>query len=85
MEISLMAIYPVYNPETGEKKVIEMSVHDIMDWYENNKPWSRDWSQGCATPGEVGEWKDKLVAKNPGWNDILAKASKAPGSRVKKI
>jgi hypothetical protein len=85
MEISLMAIYPVYNPETGEKKVIEMSVHDIMDWYENNKPWSRDWSQGCATPGEVGEWKDKLVAKNPGWNDILHKASKAPGSRVKKI
>ena len=80
-----MAIYPVYNPETGEKKVIEMSVHDIMDWYENNKPWSRDWSQGCATPGEVGEWKDKLVAKNPGWNSVLEKASKAPGSRVKKI
>jgi len=80
-----MAIYPVYNPETGEKKVIEMSVHDIMDWYENNKPWSRDWSQGCATPGEVGEWKDKLISRNPGWNDVLSKASKAPGSRVKKI
>ena len=60
-----MAIYPVYNPETGEKKVIEMSVHDIMDWYENNKPWSRDWSQGCATPGEVGEWKDKLSTHQP--------------------
>jgi len=85
MEIGLMAIYPVYNPETGEKKVIEMSVHDIMDWYENNKPWSRDWSQGCATPGEVGEWKDKLISRNPGWNDVLSKASKAPGSRVKKI
>jgi hypothetical protein len=85
MEISLMAIYPVYNPETGEKKVIEMSVHDIMDWYENNKPWSRDWSQGCATPGEVGEWKDKLVARNPGWNEVLEKSSRAPGSRVKKI
>jgi len=80
-----MAIYPVYNPETGEKKVIEMSVHDIMDWYENNKPWSRDWSQGCATPGEVGEWKDKLVARNPGWNEVLEKSSRAPGSRVKKI
>ena len=35
--------------------------------------------------GEVGEWKDKLVARNPGWNDVLAKAQKAPGSRVKKI
>jgi len=80
-----MAIYPVYNPETGEKKVIEMSVHDIMDWYENNKPWSRDWSQGCATPGEVGEWKDKLIARNPGWNEVLDRASKAPKSTVKKI
>lgn len=85
MEIGLMAIYPVYNPETGEKKVIEMSVHDIMDWYENNKPWSRDWSQGCATPGEVGEWKDKLIARNPGWNEVLDRASKAPKSTVKKI
>ncbi len=85
MEISLMAIYPVYNPETGEKKVIEMSVHDIMDWYENNKPWSRDWSQGCATPGEVGEWRDKLIARNPGWNEVLDRASKAPKSTVKKI
>ncbi len=80
-----MAIYPVYNPETGEKKVIEMSVHDIMDWYENNKPWSRDWSQGCASPGEVGEWRDKLIARNPGWNEVLEKASKAPKSTVKKL
>jgi hypothetical protein len=85
MEIGLMAIYPVYNPETGEKKVIEMSVHDIMDWYENNKPWSRDWSQGCASPGEVGEWRDKLIARNPGWNEVLEKASKAPKSTVKKL
>lgn len=80
-----MAIYPVYNPETGEKKVIEMSVHDIMDWYENNKPWSRDWSQGCAQPAEIGEWRDKLIARNPGWNEVLEKASKAPKSTVKKL
>jgi hypothetical protein len=80
-----MAIYPVYNPKTGEKKVIEMSVHDIMDWYENNKPWARDWSEGCASAGEIGEWKDKLISRNPGWNDVLGKASQAPGSRVKKI
>jgi hypothetical protein len=62
-----------------------MSVHDIMDWYENNKPWSRDWSQGCASPGEVGEWRDKLIARNPGWNEVLEKASKAPKSTVKKL
>ncbi len=80
-----MAIYPVYNPETGEKKVIEMSVHDIMDWYENNKPWSRDWSQGCASPGEVGDLLSKHVSRNPGWNDVLRKVSKVPGANVKPI
>jgi len=78
-----MAIYPIINKETGEKKVIEMSVHDIQQWYEENPEWKRDWSEGCATPGEVGDWQNKLVSKNPGWNDVLHKASKAPGSVVK--
>jgi hypothetical protein len=78
-----LAVYPVYNPKTGEKKVIEMSVHDIMDWYENNKPWSRDWSEGAAAFAESGEWKDKLLKKNPGWNEILAKAGKSAGSQNK--
>ena len=80
-----MAIYPIINKETGETKVIEMSVHDITQWYQDNPQWSRDWSQGSASPGEVGEWKDKLVARNPGWNDVLGRAQKMPGSRVKKI
>ena len=40
---------------------------------------------GVAGTGEVGEWKDKLVNKNPGWNEVLKKASRAPGSRVKPI
>ena len=35
--------------------------------------------------GEVGEWKDKLRKKAPGWNDVLRKASKSPGSRVKTL
>jgi hypothetical protein len=78
-----MAVYPIYNPETGEKKVIEMSVHDIMEWYDNNKPWIRDWSQGCATPAEAGEWRDKLDAKHPGWKEIVNKASKSAGSKSK--
>ena len=80
-----MAIYPIINKATGETKVIEMSVHDITEWYKDNSELQRDWSQGCATPGEVGEWKDKLIARNPGWNDVLEKSSRAPGSRVKKI
>jgi hypothetical protein len=80
-----MAVYPVYNPETGEKKIIEMSVHEISDWYKNNKPWIRDWSQGCASVGEVGDWQNKLVSKHPDWNTVLDRAGKMPGSKVKKI
>lgn len=80
-----MAIYPIVHKETGEKKVIEMSVHDIQQWYKDNPEWKRDWSEGCATPGEVGDWQNKLVQKNPGWNDVLGRAAKMPGSKVKKI
>jgi hypothetical protein len=80
-----MAIYPIINKNTGEKKVIEMSVHEITKWYEENPEWKRDWSEGCASAGELGEWKDKLIQKHPGWNEVLDRASRAPGSRVKKI
>lgn len=76
-----LAIYPIINKETGEKKVIEMSVHDITQWYNDNPEWQRDWSEGCASPGEVGEWKDRLVNKNPGWGEVLKKANKAGGSK----
>ena len=80
-----MAQYDVINKSTGETKVIECSVHDIMQWYESNPEWTRDWSYGTAAAAEVGEWKDKLIKKHAGWNDILGKAGEQPGSRVKKI
>ena len=80
-----MAIYPIINKKTGEKKVIEMSVHEITEWYQNNLEWKRDWPEGCASGGELGEWKDRLIKTKPGWNDVLHKASKAPGSKVKPI
>jgi len=80
-----MAIYPIINKETGETKVIEMSVNDIMQWYKDNTQWTRDWSQGCAQPAEIGEWRDKLTSKHPSWNTVLEKASKAPKSTVKKL
>jgi len=80
-----LAIYPIIHKETGEKKVIEMSVHDIQQWYIDNPEWKRDWSEGCASPGEVGEWQNKLVSKHPDWNTVLDRAGKMPGSKVKKI
>jgi hypothetical protein len=80
-----MAIYPIIHKETGEKKVVEMSVNDIMQWYKDNPEWKRDWSEGCATPGEVGDWRNKLISKHPSWNQVLDNASKAPKSTVKKL
>jgi hypothetical protein len=80
-----LAIYPIIHKETGETKVIEMSVNDIMQWYKDNPEWTRDWSKGSASPGEVGDWQNKLVSKHPGWNDVLGRASKMPGSNVKKL
>ena len=52
-----------------------MSVHDWSQWCEDNPDWQRDWSDPSTCPGsgEVGEWKDKLTKKNPGWNDVLSK------------
>ena len=82
-----MATYPVINKNTGEQKDVTMSVHEWSQWCADNPDWQRDWSDPstCPASGEVGEWKDKLVSRNPCWNDVLQKASKAPGSRVKKI
>ena len=54
-------------------------------WKKENPEWDKDWSKGCAGIGEVGDWRNKLVSKKPGWNDVLHKASKAPGSKVKTL
>ena len=80
-----MPQYDVIHKETGETQLIECSIHDIMEWYKQNPDWQRDWSQGCATAQEVGEWKDKLRVKAPGWNDVLDNASKLRGSVVTKL
>jgi hypothetical protein len=80
-----MAIYPIINKETGEKKVVEMSIYDIQQWYVNNPEWQRDWPEGCASAAEVGEWKDRLIKSKPGWNEVLERASRAPKSTIEKI
>jgi hypothetical protein len=64
-----------------------MSINEWDQWKGDNPDWIRDWSDPstCPAAAEVGEWRDKLISRNPGWNDVLHKASKTPGSRVKKI
>ena len=76
--------YPVVNKKTGETMVVSCSIHEIMDWYEDNPDWERDWGQGCASIGEVGDWKTKNVKKHPGWKDVLDGVRKAPGNTLDK-
>jgi hypothetical protein len=82
-----MATYPVVNTKTGETKEVVMSVHDWDKWREDNPNWSRDYSDPSTMPGvgEVGDWQNKLVKSKPGWNEVLERAGKMPGSKVKKI
>ena len=78
-------IYNVINKNTGERKQIQRSIHDIMEWYEENPDWERDWSQGSAgISSGVGDWKTKNVNKNPGWKDVLDAVKKVPGNNVSK-
>lgn len=81
-----MPIYPIVNIKTGEEDELEMTISEWVKWSEENKnEWKRDWSKGCASPGETGDWKNKLISKHPSWNTVLNTASKMPGSKVKKI
>lgn len=82
-----MATYPVVNTKTGETKEVIMSVYEWDQWKIENPDWSRDYSDPSTMPGvgDVGEWRDKLVNKHPGWNQVLDNASKVRGSKVKKI
>ena len=78
-----MPTYPVINKVTKETKELRMTMKEYDEWKDANPDWDKDWSKGCAGVGEVGDWQQKLVNKNPGWNEVLRKASKAPGAQVK--
>ena len=80
-----MPTYPVINKETGEKKELSMSMIKYDEWRKENPDWDKDWNAVVAGLGEVGEWKDKLITRNPVWNYVLHIASKSPASRLEKI
>ena len=82
-----MPTYPVINKETGEQKEVTMSVLDWDQWKQDNPQWERDWSDPstCPSSAEVGEEYDRLRKTHPGWNDVLEKSSRVPGSRVKPV
>jgi len=80
-----MPKYPVINLETKEKKELSMTMSEYQEWRKDNPEWDKDWMAGVAACGEVGEVYDKLKKSHPGWNDVLRRASKMPGSNVRPI
>ena len=79
-----MPTYRFENTETGETFEKWMLMADKEPYLKEN-PQLKPLIPTQMNVGEVGDWQNKLVAKNPGWNDVLTKASKAPGSKVKPI
>ena len=82
-----MATYPVVHLKTGETKEVKMSIHEWDQWRKDNPEWSRDYLylNICLFFWDVNDWKYKLIARRPGLNNMLDRASKMPGSKVKKI
>jgi hypothetical protein len=83
--VSILPVYPVVNTKTGEKKEVEMSIHDWDEWKNINQDWIRDWSDPstCSSAvSEVGDWRNKT---SDGWNDVLKKVGSVPGSKVKPL
>ena len=74
-----MPTYPVKNLKTGDTQTLSMSMTAYEKWREENPDWDKDWSQGCAGVGEVGEWRDKFVNMIPGWGEVLKNAEKSGG------
>ena len=72
-----MPTYPVKNLTTGETKELSMTMKEYCDWKDANPDWDKDWSQGCAGSGEVGDWRDKMSKTHPGWKDVMAGARNA--------
>ena len=76
-----MPTYPVIHKESKQKKELSMTMKDYDQWRKDNPEWDRDWSQGCASQGEVGDWRDKMNKSHPGWGDIMRnKVYKVPGA-----
>ncbi len=71
-----MPHYPVKHKETGEEKELYMTMKEYTQWREDNPDWDKDWSKGCASAQEVGDFRDKLRQKHPGWNEVLKKTQK---------
>jgi hypothetical protein len=76
-----MPTYPVFNTITGEKQELFMTMANYDKWRKENPDWDKDWSAGVASAvSGVGDFQNKT---DGGWNEVLHRVSKVPGSVVK--
>tara|TARA_Y100001963_G_scaffold50671_1_gene70865 strand:- start:3841 stop:4092 length:252 start_codon:yes stop_codon:yes gene_type:complete len=76
-----MPTYPLKNLKTGETKELVMSMQEYEEWKMNNPDWDKDWSQGSG--GVVSSTGDVYSKTDGGWNEVLSRVEKMPGSKVK--
>ena len=76
-----MPTYPIKNLKTGETKEIIMSMKEYDQWRKDNPDWDKDWSQGAASA--VSATGDVYSRTDGGWNEVLSRVAKTPGSNVK--
>jgi hypothetical protein len=76
--------YRFENTETGEIFEKWMYMAD-KDPYLKENPHIKPLIPTQMNVGEASDWRDKLTSKHPSRNSVLEKASKAPGSTVKKL
>ena len=74
-----MPTYPVKNLKTGETKELNLTMANYEQWRKDNPDWDKDWSAGCASSGEVGDWRDKMSKTHPGWKDVMGQVKKNKG------
>ena len=77
-----MPTYPLKNLKTGETQELSMTMSAYEKWREENPDWDKDWSKGCASQSREFRWTGE--ANSSGWNEVLDRASKQPGSNVRK-
>ena len=77
-----MPTYPVIHKETREKKELSMTMKEYDQWRKDNPDWDKDWNAGVASTQEMFRWTG--AAASSGWNEVLDRASKQPGSTVRK-
>ena len=79
-----MPTYRFENTETGEIFEKWMYMAEKEPFLEEN-PHIKPLIPTQMNVGEVGDLLSKHVNRNPGWNEVLSKVSKVPGSTVKPI